>query len=153
MKTLSSRGGKELQISKSDFPRREIVFQLQKVVSRDGKPFSDFKKPFPATGNRFSISKSDFPRRETVFRFQKAISRGGKPFFNFKKPFPAAGRRSRFSPHPLAGREVEQINCHAQSFLCDDDREEVETPFGRASLHLMLLSIACSTLLRFYRRA
>ena len=48
----------------SAFPPREMAYELQKAISRDGKPFSDFKKPFPVTGNRFPTSKSHFPRWE-----------------------------------------------------------------------------------------
>jgi hypothetical protein len=48
----------------SAFPPREMAYELQKVTSRGGKPFSNFKKPFPVAGNRFSTSKSHFPRRE-----------------------------------------------------------------------------------------
>ena len=55
-----------------------MAFGFQKVISRGGKRFPDFKKSFPATGNGFRVSKSHFPRRETVFGLQKVISRGGK---------------------------------------------------------------------------
>jgi len=78
----------------SAFPPREMAYELQKVTSRGGKPFSNFKKSFPVAGNRFSTSKSHFPRREIVFQLQKVISRDGKPFPNFKKSFPAAGRNA-----------------------------------------------------------
>ena len=65
----------------SAFPPREMAYELQKVTSRGGKSFSNFKKSFPVAGNRFPISKSHFPWRETIFQLQKAISRGGKECF------------------------------------------------------------------------
>jgi len=74
--------GNRFSTSKSHFPRRETVFQLQKVISRGGKSFSNFKKSFPVAGNRFPTSKSHFPWRETIFQLQKAISRGGKECFS-----------------------------------------------------------------------
>ena len=48
----------------SAFPPREMAYELQKVTSRDGKPFSNFKKSFPVAGNHFPTSKGHFPRRE-----------------------------------------------------------------------------------------
>ena len=76
----------------SAFPPREMAYELQKVTSRGGKSFSNFKKSFPATGNRFSTSKSHFPRREGML-FPVAL---GQYIFRLDRDLPRYGVKIRY---------------------------------------------------------